>query len=76
MVVVAIIFEIPTLPAYSAYIVFLLSRGEYVGTLLNVVGGVIAGTLSSESKFPGYRDSRLPPVGHKKGDLKDNDSGG
>jgi multidrug resistance protein MdtO len=43
-VVVAMIYEIP-LPAYSAYIVLLLSREEYVGTLIGAVGGAIAATL-------------------------------
>src|SRR5262252_678913 len=43
-VVVAMVYEIP-LPAYSAYIVLLLSREEYVGTLIGAVGGVIAATV-------------------------------
>jgi multidrug resistance protein MdtO len=42
-VVVAMVFEIP-LPAYSAYIVLLLSREEYVGTLIGAVGGAVAAT--------------------------------
>jgi multidrug resistance protein MdtO len=44
-VIISMVFEIP-LPAYSAYIVFLLSREENIGTLINVMGGVIAGTLA------------------------------
>jgi multidrug resistance protein MdtO len=42
-VVVSMVFEIP-LPAYSAYIVLLLSRAEYIGTLIGAVGGAIAAT--------------------------------
>src|SRR5262245_2358857 len=44
-VVVAMVFEIP-LPAYSAYIVLLLTSEEYVGTLITAVGGAIAVTLA------------------------------
>ena len=44
-VVVAMVFEIP-LPAYSAYIVLLLSREEYIGTLIGAVGGAIAATIA------------------------------
>src|SRR5258708_10126651 len=42
-VVVAMVFEIP-LPAYMAYIVLLLSRDEYIGTLISAAGGAIAAT--------------------------------
>ena len=44
-VAVAMVFEIP-LPAYSAYIVLLLSREEYIGTLIGAVGGAIAATVA------------------------------
>jgi multidrug resistance protein MdtO len=37
------VFEIP-LPAYMAYIVLLLSRDEYIGTLISAAGGAIAAT--------------------------------
>src|SRR6266567_9640876 len=43
-VVVAMVFEIP-LPAYMAYIVLLLSRNEYIGTLISAAGGAIAATV-------------------------------
>jgi multidrug resistance protein MdtO len=42
-VMVAMVFEIP-LPAYMAYIVLLLSRNEYIGTLISAAGGAIAAT--------------------------------
>jgi multidrug resistance protein MdtO len=42
-VVISMVFEIP-LPAYSAYIVLLLSGKEYVGTLIGAAGGAIAAT--------------------------------
>jgi len=38
------VFEIP-LPAYIAYIVLLLSRDEYIGTLISAVGGALAATV-------------------------------
>ena len=38
------VFEIP-LPAYMAYIVLLLSRNEYIGTLISAAGGAIAATV-------------------------------
>ncbi len=38
------VFEIP-LPAYMAYIVLLLSRSEYIGTLISAAGGAIAATV-------------------------------
>ncbi len=38
------VFEIP-LPAYMAYIVLLLSRDEYIGTLISAAGGAIAATV-------------------------------
>jgi multidrug resistance protein MdtO len=38
------VFEIP-LPAYIAYIVLLLSRDEYIGTLISAAGGAIAATV-------------------------------
>ncbi len=38
------VFEIP-LPAYMAYIVLLLSRDEYIGTVISAVGGALAATL-------------------------------
>jgi multidrug resistance protein MdtO len=44
IVVVAMVFEIP-LPAYMAYIVLLLSRKEYIGTLMGAAGGAIAATI-------------------------------
>jgi multidrug resistance protein MdtO len=44
VVVVAMVFEIP-LPAYIAYIVLLLSRDEYVGTLISAAGGALAATV-------------------------------
>jgi multidrug resistance protein MdtO len=37
------VFDIP-LPAYMAYIVLLLSRDEYIGTLISAAGGAIAAT--------------------------------
>jgi multidrug resistance protein MdtO len=43
-VVVAMVFEIP-LPAYMAYIVLLLSRDEYIGTLISAAGGALAATV-------------------------------
>jgi multidrug resistance protein MdtO len=43
-VVIAMVFEIP-LPAYMAYIVLLLSRDEYIGTLISAAGGAIAATV-------------------------------
>ena len=43
-VVVAMVFKIP-LPAYMAYIVLLLSRDEYIGTLISAAGGAIAATI-------------------------------
>ncbi len=45
VVVIWMIFQIP-LPAYPAYIVFLLSRGEASGTLMVAVGGTVAATLA------------------------------
>ena len=45
IVVIWMIFQIP-LPAYPAYIVFLLSRGEASGTLMIAVGGALAATLA------------------------------
>src|SRR6266545_4703003 len=44
-VVVAMIFQIP-LPAYMAYIVFLVSREERVSTLMTAVAGAVAATLA------------------------------
>ena len=44
-VVVAMIFQIP-LPAYMAYIVFLVSRAERVSTLMTAVAGAVAATLA------------------------------
>src|SRR4029077_10880645 len=44
-VIIAMAFEIP-LPAYMAYIVFMIGRDEYVGTLITFVGGAIAVTLA------------------------------
>ena len=38
------VFEIP-LPAYMAYIVLLLSRDEYIGTLISAAGGALAATV-------------------------------
>src|SRR5258706_8542615 len=43
-VVVAMVFQIP-LPAYMAYIVLLLSRNEYIGTLISAAGGAVAATV-------------------------------
>lgn len=43
-VIVAMVFEIP-LPAYMPYIAILLSRKEYIGTLIGAVGGAIAATV-------------------------------
>ncbi|HEV8365421.1 MAG TPA: FUSC family protein [Gemmatimonadaceae bacterium] len=45
VVIISMVFEIP-LPAYSAWIVFMVARDEYVATLLFLVGGAIAGTLA------------------------------
>jgi multidrug resistance protein MdtO len=44
-VIVGMVFEIPG-PAYMAYLVFLLSRDEYVGTLITAVGGAVGATLA------------------------------
>jgi multidrug resistance protein MdtO len=44
-VVIAMVFQIP-LPAYMAYVVFLASRDEYVGTLVTTVGAAVAVTLA------------------------------
>lgn len=44
-VVIGMVFQIP-LPAYMAYIVFLVSRGESAATLITGVGGLVAGTLA------------------------------
>ena len=44
-VIIGMVFEIP-LPAYMAYVVFLASRDECVGTLITVVGAAIAVTLA------------------------------
>ena len=44
-VIIGMVFEIP-LPAYMAYVVFLASRDEYVGTLVTTVGAAIAVTLA------------------------------
>jgi multidrug resistance protein MdtO len=44
-VIIAEVFQIP-LPAYMAYIVFLASRDEYVGTLITTVGAAIAVTVA------------------------------
>jgi multidrug resistance protein MdtO len=44
-VTVAMVFQIPV-PAYMAYIVFLISREESGATLLTAVGGAIAATLA------------------------------
>ena len=44
-VVVAMVFQIP-LPAYMAYIVFLVSREERVSTLMTAVAGSVAATLA------------------------------
>src|SRR5215467_11064159 len=44
-VVIAMIYEIP-LPAYSAYIVLLLSSEEYMGTVMIAAAGTIAATVA------------------------------
>jgi multidrug resistance protein MdtO len=44
-VAVGMVFQIP-LPAYMAYIVFLVSREEAVGTLITAIGGAVAATLA------------------------------
>ncbi|HKE40319.1 MAG TPA: FUSC family protein [Casimicrobiaceae bacterium] len=44
-VAIAMIYEIP-LPAYSAYIVLLLSSEEYMGTVMIAVAGTIASTVA------------------------------
>ncbi len=44
-VIIGMVFEIP-LPAYMAYVVFLASRDEYVGTLITTIGASIAVTLA------------------------------
>jgi len=41
----AMVFQIP-LPAYMAYVVFLVSRDEAAGTLLTALGGALAATLA------------------------------
>src|SRR3954469_1776359 len=43
-VAVAMVFQIP-LPAYMAYIVFLVSSEERVGTLVTAIAGAVAATL-------------------------------
>src|SRR5262245_43975415 len=43
-VTIGMVFQIP-LPAYSAYVVFVASHDEYVGTLMTAIGGAIAATL-------------------------------
>ena len=45
VVAVAMLFEIP-LPAYMAYIVFLVSRGEAAATLMTAVAGGLAATCA------------------------------
>jgi multidrug resistance protein MdtO len=45
VVVVGMIFQIP-LPAYMAYMVFLCSREQRVGTLLTAIAGAVAATLA------------------------------
>jgi multidrug resistance protein MdtO len=44
-IVVAMVFQIP-LPAYMAYIVFLASHEQRVGTLITAVAGTVAATLA------------------------------
>ena len=44
-VVVAMVFQIP-LPAYMAYLVFLVSHEQRVGTLITAVAGTVAATLA------------------------------
>jgi len=44
-VVVAMVFQIP-LPAYMAYIVFLVSQKQRVATLITAVAGAVAATLA------------------------------
>src|SRR5258708_11739105 len=44
-VVVAMVFQIP-LPAYIAYIVFLVSQKQRVATLITAVAGAVAATLA------------------------------
>ncbi len=59
-VIVANVFEIP-LPAYMAYIVFLISREEYIGTTITAVGGLVAATAewrSRSSSSPSMRANR------------------
>jgi multidrug resistance protein MdtO len=45
-ILIAMIYQIPQ-PAYSAYIVFLISKDEQAATVTAAVGGLIAGTLAT-----------------------------
>src|SRR3954471_17541339 len=45
IIVLWMVFRIP-LPAYAAYIVFLVSQAEAAGTLMTAIGGAVAATVA------------------------------
>ena len=53
VVVIAMLYQIP-LPAYMAYLVFLVSRGEAAATVITGVGGILAATLAIGLSFLFY----------------------